>query len=140
MTGSFRPPENGERSTRLRLPFEPASVSLARRQLVDALKANSLSATLVSDAALVITELATNAIRHGRPIGDNIEIAWHLGDDHLTVSVRDAGTPADLRPRTLTTNRTGGRGLAIVDSLRDSWRTDREDGITVTAELGYRCA
>jgi hypothetical protein len=44
---------------------------------------------LADDAALVVTELATNAVLHGR---QPAVLRVLQGDDHLRVEVQDAGT------------------------------------------------
>ena len=72
------------------LPFTPASVGVARRRLVSDLIEAGLYGSAVSDAALVLSELLSNALRHGTPLpGTRLRVAWHLDADSVRVSVSD---------------------------------------------------
>ncbi|MDT0306910.1 ATP-binding protein [Streptomyces sp. DSM 44917] len=77
---------------------------------------------LAEDLALVVSELVTNAIVHGRaPAGSRVVVTYRLRDDDvLHVDVRDfaTGLPA-TGPRPACDE--GGRGLPIVDALTDRW-------------------
>jgi len=47
---------------------------------------------VVGDAALVVSELLSNAIRHAAPLpGSTVRVAWTLHEDSLHVAVSDAG-------------------------------------------------
>ncbi len=129
----------GDAGTSLRLPFTAASVGAARRQLAASLEASGWRGEVVSDAALVVSELVTNAVRHGRPTSSgHVEVSWRIGRGRVRITVADQGRGADLSAGPRTTDRTGGRGLAIVQELCDSWTTDRRGGgLRVTAELRH---
>lgn len=129
----------GDAGTSLRLPFAAASVGAARRQLVASLKAAGVPGEAVSDAALVVSELVTNAVRHGRPTASgHVDVSWRVARGRVRIVVVDQGRGAKLAAGPRTTDRTGGRGLAIVEELCDSWTTDhRGGGLRVTAELRY---
>ncbi len=94
-----------------------------RRSAVDArdwlrgFLAGRVSATLTDDALLVLSELTTNALRHG--LGEAIVRAT-LDDGMLQLSVTDSGDelPA-LQP--VDPTRVGGLGLRIVDELSAAW-------------------
>jgi anti-sigma regulatory factor (Ser/Thr protein kinase) len=84
--------------------------------------------------AIVVSELVTNAVRHA---GTQVLLLLALGrrDAVLTVTVRDRGggvphvVPADQR-------RIGGRGLAMVAALSESWGVDAvRDGKSVWCRL-----
>jgi anti-sigma regulatory factor (Ser/Thr protein kinase) len=79
--------------------------------------AGRISATLTDDALLVLSELTTNALRHG--LGE-VVVRAALDDGMLQLSVTDAGDelPA-LQP--VDPTRLGGLGLRIVDELSASW-------------------
>jgi anti-sigma regulatory factor (Ser/Thr protein kinase) len=72
---------------------------------------------LTEDAVLVVSELATNALRHG--LGD-VVVRAALEDGDLQLSVTDSGNelPA-LQP--IDPTRVGGLGLRIVDELSAAW-------------------
>jgi anti-sigma regulatory factor (Ser/Thr protein kinase) len=110
---------------------------VARRRLTAELTAAGIFDGVVFDAALVVSELLSNAIRHARPLaGSNLRLAWALTDGAVEIAVTDGG--AATRPMTAqaTVSSLGGRGLDIVDYLARSWgvRTDAT-GLTVWAVM-----
>lgn len=68
-------------------------------------------------AELVVSELVTNAVRAG---SSTLTLALHLHVGELRVSVADtaSGWP---RPRPLTPDSPGGRGLYLVEQMTSSW-------------------
>jgi anti-sigma B factor antagonist len=121
----------------LLLPFTASSVGVARRHLVSDLIEAGVCASGVTDAALVISELLSNALRHAGPLpGSGLRVGWDLDGDSVRVSVSDGGgsTRPELGEPTPTT--TGGRGLRIVAQLSRRWGTLCDDeGTTVWAEV-----
>ncbi|MCW8216453.1 MULTISPECIES: ATP-binding protein [Streptomyces] len=83
------------------------------------------------DAILLsVSELITNAHVHAHSEAQLV-LTWDSRCLH--VSVHD-GDPAPPAPQEADGTRTGGRGLAIVDALADSWATrPQESGKTVIA-------
>jgi anti-sigma regulatory factor (Ser/Thr protein kinase) len=124
-------------SSVLLLPFTASSVGVARRRLVSDLLEAGICGPAVTDAALVISELLSNALRHAVPLpGSSIRVAWHLDAGSVRVAVTDGGglTRPELGEPTQST--TGGRGLRIVERLSRSWGTGSDDnGTTVWAEV-----
>ncbi|MFJ6544461.1 ATP-binding protein [Streptomyces sp. NPDC091385] len=119
-----------------RFPKIRASVSKARevaRSFADTIGAGSLSYDLI----LIVSELVTNAVLHGRTSpGRQVEvtIAHHAG--RVRVEVRDTGDGMPLRRSGATPLATSGRGLEIVDSLSEAWGvTEQVVGKTVWAVL-----
>jgi anti-sigma regulatory factor (Ser/Thr protein kinase) len=121
----------------LQLPFAASSVGEARRCLVSDLIAAGIYGTEVGDAALVASELLSNALRHAAPLpGNKVRVGWRLDAGSIRVSVRDGG--AQTRPELgqPTQFTTGGRGLRIVERLSRRWGTlTEDDGTTVWAEV-----
>ena len=124
-------------SSVLQLPFTASSVGVARRHLVSDLIEAGVSAAAVTDAALVISELLSNALRHAGPLpGAGLRVTWELEDGSVRMAVSDGGgtTRPELGQPTPTT--TGGRGLRIVARLSRRWGTVRdEEATTVWAEV-----
>lgn len=66
-----------------------------------------------ADLALVVTELVTNAVRHGAP---PIELEIDAAPDRVTVVVADGGGGGPV-PRDAGRDEEGGRGLLLVEEL-----------------------
>lgn len=118
-----------------RLPFELAAATAARHQLQDFLTQAGVPARVVNDAALVVSELVTNGVEHGRSDDDAIHVWWWVADGTLTLCVRDDGSEAEPRVTTVDMYAPRGRGLALVDSICQSLSIDRSDGTRITATL-----
>jgi anti-sigma regulatory factor (Ser/Thr protein kinase) len=124
-------------SSVLLLPFTASSVGVARRRLVSDLLGAGMCASAVTDAALVISELMSNALRHAAPLpGSSIRVSWHLDAGSVQVSVSDGGAPTRPELGQPTQFHTGGRGLRIVQRLSRRWGTLSDaEGTTVWAEV-----
>lgn len=72
---------------------------------------------VVDDVVIVVDELVSNAIRHGRS-PRRCRLAVTDEGRCLRVEVDDG---ADDQPRIRTPDRTGGRGLILVDRLAAAW-------------------
>lgn len=87
-----------------------------------------MSDAVVDDAVLILSELLSNACRHGRPLGrsdigdGDIRAAWHVDKaGRLTVEVTDGGGPTRPVPATPSVTARGGRGLNIISALAQDW-------------------
>ncbi|HET9772244.1 MAG TPA: MEDS domain-containing protein [Acidimicrobiia bacterium] len=105
----------------------------ARRFVVDTLTAWG-HADLVDDAAVITTELATNAVIHART--DFTVTISRLPGGAIRVAVRDA-SPAPPRPRHARPLSNSGRGLSLVEALATGWGAELQtDGKVVWAQFG----
>jgi hypothetical protein len=113
-------------------PWSGAGPADARRFVTDTLIAWSRT-DLVDDAAVIITELATNAVLHART-GFTVTISCRL-DGSIRVAVRDASLlPPRLRQPAPFEG--SGRGLGLVAAIATGWGTDvLADGKVVWAQL-----
>jgi anti-sigma regulatory factor (Ser/Thr protein kinase) len=119
------------------LPCIPSSVALARGRIATELREAGLHPAAVSDAALVTSELLSNAILHARPLPEAcIRVSWLLTATTVEVIVSDGGSATRPRASRPSLSSIGGRGLGIVEHLCTSWgvRAD-ERGTTVWAVL-----
>jgi anti-sigma regulatory factor (Ser/Thr protein kinase) len=124
-------------SSDLLLPFAASSVGVARSRLVSDLIEAGACASAVTDAALVTSELLSNALQHGTPLaGSGLRVAWSQQADSVRVSVSDGGAQTLPELGEPNPSTTGGRGLRIVDRLSQCWGTRSDDeGTTVWAEV-----
>lgn len=106
----------------------PAGVGEARRRMREQLRIGGLSESVVDDAVLILSELLSNACRHGRPLGSRevgdgeIRAAWRVDTaGRLTVEVTDGGGPTRPIPSTPSVTARGGRGLNIISALAQDW-------------------
>jgi anti-sigma regulatory factor (Ser/Thr protein kinase) len=88
------------------------------RDWLRAFLADRVPPVVAEDAALVLSELATNALRHG--LGEVVARAALDADGVVQLSVTDSGgeLPA-MQP--IDPTRVGGLGLRIVDQLSAAW-------------------
>lgn len=126
----------GERNTRT-LEAEPGAVSEARSWMA-AMTRGLLDAEQAQSLRLVVSELVTNALRHGAD-GERIDLAVTPKPEFLCVQVTDDGPGLAPRPRALDTVEEGGFGLFFVEQLTRRWGVTRENRRTrVWFELDYR--
>jgi two-component sensor histidine kinase len=99
----------------------------------DLTKAGVYEAT-ACDAGLVLSELVSNAIRHGTPLPDSlVKVSWTLSDESIEVAVSDGGGPTVPMVNKPAAGALGGRGLGIVDRLSLRWGVyTRQDGSETT--------
>ncbi|MCF6473102.1 ATP-binding protein [Nonomuraea sp. MG754425] len=92
----------------------------------------------VDEAELIVSELATNAIRHsasGR-FGGRFLVSVQAHTDRLWLGVLDEGGPSSPRASRPCLDGEGGRGLLLVASLSIDWGVwGDEHGRTVWAVL-----
>ncbi|MGR4849624.1 ATP-binding protein [Streptomyces sp. LARHCF252] len=94
-----------------------------------------------SDAvALIVAELAANAVTHGRVPGRDFELRLTLVTGGVRIEVSDARAgshlpgPREAHPPCPLDE--SGRGLLLVDALADRWEVlRRQPGKTVRAEV-----
>ena len=130
LSGDDRAPGSTLRRT---LPPTAESASVAR-WLVNDLLRELVDADTLDTAALLTTELVSNAIRHTR---DELVISVRLSGDRLRVGVSDS---SHRRPQLVQVGSrdTSGRGLHLVEAMADRWGVDPDErglGKTVWFEL-----
>ncbi|MEU3944874.1 ATP-binding protein [Streptomyces sp. NPDC029526] len=125
-----------ERRFRFELAAHPGSPAQARRLTRARLDGWSVCEDTCDTAALVVSELVTNAIVH--TASSRVVCELHDGDDLLRIAVQDEGC-APGKPRAATrqgTDEEHGRGLLLVEALCRSWGAHEHGlGLLVWADL-----
>jgi hypothetical protein len=116
VTNRFGSPRPGLPLTRC-YGTETTSVPAARHEIGEWLGDDD--ARLRDDAQLVVSELVSNALRHGR---GPIELHARRDDDGVRIEVLDHG---EGTPRPRLPGIDGGWGLRIIEQIATSWGTDR---------------
>jgi anti-sigma regulatory factor (Ser/Thr protein kinase) len=108
-------------------PAVPESVAAARRFTRAALVRHEVDSEVIATAALLVSELATNAIVHAT---SDIRLRVRVGHD-IRIEVSDVSTDVPV-VTTGDLERESGRGLALVASLATTWDwAPRETGKVV---------
>ena len=122
--------------TVLVLPAAACVPGIARRVMAHQLSEHGAGRALIHDAELVLSELVTNALKHGcRSDADDLEVSWAFTGNRLSLSVLDAGAGGEPLALQVPSESLSGRGLAIVTCLAERWHVEHERGTRVTAEL-----
>lgn len=141
-TQTVQPPAGapfGDRRCRFELAARPDSVARARKLTRTHLAGFALCDDTCDTAALVVSELVTNALVHTV----SRRIVCDLTDDpaagHVRIVVRDEGRGTDGGPHPHPA-RSGeedhGRGLLLVSAVSSAWGAQEEGlGLLVWAEL-----
>ncbi|MGW6790819.1 ATP-binding protein [Streptomyces chartreusis] len=82
---------------------------------------------LVETVELLLTELATNALRHGSGLDVGVRIS--MQDDHITIEVND-GSPVRPILRNARFDDEGGRGLFLGQAMAKAWGVSDDGSIT----------
>jgi len=107
----------------LTLEPHPTSPGAARRHIAQLLEAGPL-AELVETAALLVSELVTNAVLHAATA---IELSCRIEAGSVWVEVKDHSSVAPSVRHYDATASTG-RGLGLVEGLADDWGIDVDEG------------
>ena len=117
-------------------PCDAASVGAARRmvkgELAGSIGRSAAGAELVEAASLLLSELVTNSIVHGRT---DVEVRL-IADDHMVRAEVSDGNPTVPSARRTHALAGTGRGLQLIDQLSTRWGVSTsDDGKTVWFEL-----
>lgn len=109
---------NGERA----FPNTSQSIARARRYALENIE--GITSELADRVALMVSELATNAVRHAAS-SFTVSIERQAGSIRVAVTDAGHGTPTVQSPAPTDYS---GRGLLIVRSLADSWGVTETSG------------
>ena len=106
---------------------EPHSVPQARERVIE-LAEPFVEGERIADLRLVLSEVITNAVRHGGE-GDML-VAVTPKPGYLCVQVTDTGDGFAPRPRAFEPDDDGGFGLFLIERLTRRWGLTRENSNT----------
>jgi serine/threonine-protein kinase RsbW len=112
----------GGSAVRLTIPAKPEYITLCRLALTGIARLRPLTAEVVADLKLALTEACSNSVRHAYGDGAGVvEISFDLQPDRLVIEVTDDGegfVPGD-RVDDAGELTEGGLGIAIINALAD---------------------
>jgi anti-sigma regulatory factor (Ser/Thr protein kinase) len=112
----------------LTLPPEPGSVARARTEVCNAMEPD-LDDGQLEALKLLVSEVVTNAVRHGSAT-EPVQLNAHWNSE-VRVEVCDHGDGFTPHPRMGALDDPGGFGLYLVGRLADKWGVETDDGTTV---------
>lgn len=140
-TGAWEAPSPMARSDRpqketvgcgFEVNFLPTDLRVGQMRRITLAQLSVWGLTALCDAAmLVVSELVTNAVRHGR--GDSVGLRVKTADGELRIEVTD-GNPAPARLREAGEAAENGRGLFLVAAVAKKWGVS-PDGRTTWCSL-----
>jgi anti-sigma regulatory factor (Ser/Thr protein kinase) len=112
----------------LTLAPESGSVAEARARVCDAIEPH-LDYGTDETLKLLVSEVVTNAVRHGGSDGPvQLRLSWN---SEIRVEVQDHGDGFTPSPQVGGLDEPGGFGLFLVGRLADRWGVDTDGGTTV---------
>jgi anti-sigma regulatory factor (Ser/Thr protein kinase) len=114
----------------------PEAASRARAVVNDEL-GRAVSAEILEDATLLVSELVTNAVRHAPRAGiAEVELRLKLDPERVRVVVSDPGAGFVAGPPRLpAATESSGWGLYLVDRIADRWGVITKDRSEVWFEI-----
>jgi serine/threonine-protein kinase RsbW len=107
----------------LTVPARAEFIALGRLALTGLARTRVLSAEIVADLKLALTEACSNSVRHAYDEGREglVEILYELSDDRIAIQVTDDGSGFDpqILERAQEELDEGGLGIAIIRGLTD---------------------
>ena len=107
----------------LTVPARAEFIALGRLALTGLARTRVLSAEIVADLKLALTEACSNSVRHAYDEGREgvVEILFELSEDRIAIQVTDDGSGFDpkILKRAQEELDEGGLGIAIIRALTD---------------------
>lgn len=107
----------------------------AAREVLDAVAGDRVSRDALAELRLVVSELVTNAVRHGAARDGAVELLVTVGGGVARIEVTDGGAGFDPPQAEPQPHEPGGWGLVVVDRLASRWGVEGGRVTRVWAEL-----
>ena len=118
----------------LALPARAENIAIVRHALGAFGEVLALNSQTLSDIRLAVTEACTNVVVHAYPEREGpLEVLATLGDEQLTVIVRDEGQGITPRPDSPGL----GLGLPLIASLAESMALRRDDCDRTEVQMNF---
>jgi anti-sigma regulatory factor (Ser/Thr protein kinase) len=119
----------------LTLPARAENVAVVRHAFGGLGEALDLDPQTLSDVKLAVTEACTNVVVHAYAGGDGpMQVAAELGDELITVVVRDEGRGITPRPDSPGL----GLGLPLIATLTESLELGKDDADRTEVRMSFR--
>jgi len=103
----------------------------AARHAVSPLLEPLLDDERLQDAVLLVSEVVTNAVRHGRAgEGEEVRVALAVDDGYVRIEVHDPGDGFAPEPEPQRRG-TGGMGLVLLDAITHRYGVEVDQGTSV---------
>lgn len=115
-------------------PSNSGAPAAARREVreLDAVPSDRLP-----DILIVVSELVTNAVRHGPGEETRVQLRISVSPDRIRIEVEDRGVDR-FRRSSAARDGVGGLGLRLVETLSDRWGITPTGPTVVWCELDLR--
>lgn len=119
----------------LTLPARAENVAVVRHAFGGLAEALDLDPQTLSDVKLAVTEACTNVVVHAYAGGNGpMQVAAELGDELITVVVRDEGRGITPRPDSPGL----GLGLPLIATLTESLELGKDDADRTEVRMSFR--
>jgi anti-sigma regulatory factor (Ser/Thr protein kinase) len=134
----LEPPDRGA-SIQAQIALSVHAPAFARRFVTRTL-ADRVSPAVLERAKLVISELVTSSVSHGRVQESHVTVRTFLTGDHVRLEVQDRGQGGVIAPQPVDAASTAGLALQILQRLSERWGTvcSAAGGTLMWAELSLR--
>jgi anti-sigma regulatory factor (Ser/Thr protein kinase) len=139
MTSTVPDERTGTPVLSLSLPAQPVNVAVIRQAMGGIAESLEMSAAVLADINMAVTEACTNVILHAYPDGNGrVEVDVRPQDSQVVVVVRDSGS--GFKPRPVQKDSSWRLGLPLIAALSDGLEvTSGPDGngtiVSMTFEL-----
>jgi anti-sigma regulatory factor (Ser/Thr protein kinase) len=123
-------------SVEVRLALDIRAPAVARAAVADRL-GTLVSAAVLDDAQLVVSELVTNSVCHSGATNQKLTLRLELSASMVRLEIEDPGDSGAVAPRPTDLNGGGGLGLKLVQAMSERWGVERAavGGTRVWAQL-----